>query len=250
MLPISITWPLNVLFGDRVDGDVGRLVELDVDDIGLIHLDFGGDQRHVGDGHDEACGRVLNARHHGFADAHRQIGHHAVERADRVVLLQNVVEAGQGGVHLRDAPLRTIELRRRLFALRLHLRQPGFRLRAGPPPGNRSSPSWCRIPVWAISFSSSICLRAIEVQTRALEIGLRAVDGSGRGEQVLVHGFDTGLGGGRVGLGRIQGRVLRCTSASGWTDSSFASICPLPTWSPSLTMMSVIRPMTLAPILK
>ena len=68
------------LVGNGVDGDVRRLAQLDVDDIGFIHLHFGGDQRHIGDGHDDAALGILNAGHHGFAHAHGQVGHHAIER--------------------------------------------------------------------------------------------------------------------------------------------------------------------------
>ena len=155
------------------------------------------------------AGRVLHARHHNFAHPDRKIGHDAIDRADRDVLLQNVVESGQRRTHLRDAPLRTIELRRRLFALRFHLRQPGFRLAQARRQGIVAR-------LLGVEFLSGDELlfqhlfRAIEFQSRALEVSLRAVDGRGRGEQVLVHGFDTGFGGRRVGEGRIQGRVLRC----------------------------------------
>jgi hypothetical protein len=34
--------------GQGVDGDLGGLAELDVDDVGLVDLDFGGDDAHVG----------------------------------------------------------------------------------------------------------------------------------------------------------------------------------------------------------
>ncbi len=38
--------------GKGIDGDVDGLVELDVDDVGLVDLDLGGDDGHVGEGHE------------------------------------------------------------------------------------------------------------------------------------------------------------------------------------------------------
>ena len=43
---------LENLAGEGVDGDVRRLTDLDVDDVGLVDLDLGGYDAHVGDGHD------------------------------------------------------------------------------------------------------------------------------------------------------------------------------------------------------
>ena len=43
---------LEDLAGQGVDGDVGGLADLDVDDVGLVDLDFGGDHAHVGEGHE------------------------------------------------------------------------------------------------------------------------------------------------------------------------------------------------------
>ena len=37
--------------GKGIDGDVGGLVHGDVDDVGLVDLDLGGDDAHVGEGH-------------------------------------------------------------------------------------------------------------------------------------------------------------------------------------------------------
>ena len=54
----------------RVDGHFSRLVQLHVHNVGLIHLNFGSDDRHVGNRHDGAGGGILHARNHGFAHAH------------------------------------------------------------------------------------------------------------------------------------------------------------------------------------
>ena len=127
---------LEGLVGDGVDGDVHRLAEGHVDDIGLIHLDFGGDQRHVGDGHDDGAVLVLEAGHDGFADADGEVGDHAVERGEGVVLLQQVVEADQVSLRHRDPALGGGELGGDLLALGAGLGQAGFGLRgrrtAGP----------------------------------------------------------------------------------------------------------------------
>ena len=58
---------LEDLAGEGVDGDFGGLADLDVDDVGLVHLDFSGDHTHIGDGHDGRAFGVLNAFDDGFA---------------------------------------------------------------------------------------------------------------------------------------------------------------------------------------
>src|SRR6266849_2576894 len=67
-----------------VDRDIGHLVQLDVYDIGLIHFHFGGDQRHVGDGHDHRARQIGQAWNHGLTHAHWQVGHYAVKRRVRI----------------------------------------------------------------------------------------------------------------------------------------------------------------------
>ena len=65
--------------GKRIDGDVDRLAHGDVDDVGLVDLDLGGDDGHVGEGHQGGAFGVLDADDDGFAFAHRHVGHEAVE---------------------------------------------------------------------------------------------------------------------------------------------------------------------------
>ncbi len=74
---------LEDLAGHGVDGDIGRLADLDVDDVGLVHLDFGGNDAHIGDGHQSGAFGVLNADDDGLAFADRQVGHDAVKGRDR-----------------------------------------------------------------------------------------------------------------------------------------------------------------------
>ncbi len=83
------------LVGDGVDGDFGGLSHLDVDDVGLVDLDFGGDHAHVGDGHDGGAFGVLDAQDHGFTLAHRLVGHDAVKGCDGLGKVEGVLVAAQ-----------------------------------------------------------------------------------------------------------------------------------------------------------
>ena len=65
--------------GEGIDGDVGGLAERTVDDVGLVDLDFGGDDRHVGEGHQGGALGILDADDDGFAFAHGLVGDDAVE---------------------------------------------------------------------------------------------------------------------------------------------------------------------------
>ena len=70
---------LEDLAGQGIDRDVGGLAELDVDDVRLVDLDLGGDDAHIGDGHQGRAFGVLDADDHGLALAHGDVGHEAVE---------------------------------------------------------------------------------------------------------------------------------------------------------------------------
>ena len=72
--------------GKGVDGDVGGLADLDVDDVGFVHLDFGGDDAHVGEGHQRGAFGVLDADDHGLAFANGHVGDDAVKGRDEMVL--------------------------------------------------------------------------------------------------------------------------------------------------------------------
>jgi hypothetical protein len=69
--------------GQGIDGDVGGLADLDVDDVGLVDLDLGGDDGHVGEGHQGGAFGVLDADDDGFALADGDVGDEAVEGARR-----------------------------------------------------------------------------------------------------------------------------------------------------------------------
>src|SRR6267378_2164921 len=70
---------LKRLARNGVDGDVRRLPQFYVHDIGFIHLHFDGNDLLVGNGHQGASRRILNAHHHGLAFAYGQVRYHAVK---------------------------------------------------------------------------------------------------------------------------------------------------------------------------
>ena len=74
------------------------------------------------------AGLILQAGHDGFAHANRQVGDHAIERRERVVLMQHVVDPHQVGLRLAMRRCMEARLRGVLLALRAGLRDAGFRL--------------------------------------------------------------------------------------------------------------------------
>ena len=79
-LPDLGDFALEGLVGDSVNRHLGRLPEPHVDDVRLIHFDFGGNHGQIGDLVEQAPHRVLNSRNHVFAHVHGQRGNHAIER--------------------------------------------------------------------------------------------------------------------------------------------------------------------------
>ncbi len=90
---------------------------LDVDDVGLVDLDFGGHDAHVRDGHDRGAFGVLNALDHGLAFAHGFVGHHAVKGRDGAGQVQHVLIAAQRGDGRLQVPARGVGLRLGLVEL-------------------------------------------------------------------------------------------------------------------------------------
>ncbi len=88
--------------GQGIDGDVGGLVERDVDDVGLVDLDLGGDDGHVGEGHQGGSLGVLDADDDGLAFADGDVGDEAVEGGAAVGLVEGVVVAALAGDGLVD----------------------------------------------------------------------------------------------------------------------------------------------------
>ncbi len=89
---------LEDLAGEGVDGNVGGLAEPDVDDVGFVDLDLGGDDGHVGDGHEGGALGVLDAFDDGFAFANGLIGDDAVEGGDGDGAAEHVLVGTVGGL--------------------------------------------------------------------------------------------------------------------------------------------------------
>ncbi len=88
--------------GQGIDGDVGGLVEGDVDDVGLVDLDLGGDDGHVGEGHDGGAAGVLNSDDDGLAFADGDVGDEAIEGCAADGLVEGVVVGALAGDGLID----------------------------------------------------------------------------------------------------------------------------------------------------
>ena len=80
-----------------IDGDVGFLAVLHVDDVGLIDLDFGGDHGHVSEGHERRAFGVLNALDDHFTLADRLIGDDAIKGSDGDGAVQEILIDAQRG---------------------------------------------------------------------------------------------------------------------------------------------------------
>ena len=76
--PTSVTWPLKVRPG-RASTVTSAAWPRDVDDVGFIDLDLGGDDGHVGEGHQGGALGVLDADDDGLAFADGDVGDEAVE---------------------------------------------------------------------------------------------------------------------------------------------------------------------------
>ena len=62
LLPTSVTLPVNVLSGMASMLHLGELADLHDRDVGLVDLDLGLDDRHVGDGAAAPCRRCSSCR--------------------------------------------------------------------------------------------------------------------------------------------------------------------------------------------
>ena len=96
--------PLEDLAGNGVDGHFCGLAHLNIDDIGLVHFDLGGDNAHVRDGHDRGAFCVLNTLDDGFALTERLIGHNSVKGGDGAGQFQHVLLAAQRGPAVPKCP--------------------------------------------------------------------------------------------------------------------------------------------------
>jgi hypothetical protein len=132
---------LEDLAGQGVDGDVGGLADLDVDDVGLVHLDLGGDDAHVGQGHQRGAFGVLNADDDGLAFAHGLVGHDAVKGRDGDGEVEHVLVGAQRGFLGLHVAARRVGLRLGLVELGDGLGQRGD-------VECRRRPFWRRSPAW------------------------------------------------------------------------------------------------------
>ena len=221
LLPISVTTALNVFLGIASMLTSAGWPSLHVDDVGFVHLDFGGDDGHVGQSHERAARRILDADDDGLAFPHRQVRDHAVVGRGVGGLLQHVGGVRQVGAVLRDVAIGGVLLRLGLRNARLGLRQSGLRRLPGS--------------FLAVEFRLGDqrvfeqTLRPGPIQLGAFEVGLRAVQ-VGRG-RIQRRG-----GGDGIGLGCVDAKPgVAFTSAEDCTFSSCASNWPFLTRSPSLT---------------
>ena len=76
--------------GQGIDGDVGGLTELHIDDVGLVDLDLRGDDGHIGEGHEGGALGVLDADDDGLTLAHGDVGDEAVEGSAGDGLIEGV----------------------------------------------------------------------------------------------------------------------------------------------------------------
>jgi hypothetical protein len=89
------------LVGEGVDGDLGGLAEGDVDDVGLVDFDLGGDDGHVGEGHQGGTLSVLDAEDDCLTLANGDVGDEAVEGSEAPGEAEGIVIALQHGGALR-----------------------------------------------------------------------------------------------------------------------------------------------------
>ena len=184
---------LEGLAGHGVYGHVGVLSVAHVDDVGLVHFYFGGDHGHIGNGHQEAAGGVLNAGDHVFSHAHGDETDHAVNGSRVGGLAQNVFCAREHGAAL-------FVLRPRPPHLRLQLKDPG-----GAGVGCSDGAvvrRFARVVVGLRDQAVLIqALAALPVELGALEVGFSL-------RQVGLGSLVVGVGGSHPGYGGIQSSQL------------------------------------------
>ena len=103
--------PFEDLAGQSVHGHIGRLADLNVDNVGLVHLHLGGDDAHVRQGHQNRALVALDAFHHRFALADGQVGHDGVKGSHGGCQIERILVGTQGS-HLHfQVPAQRIGLR-------------------------------------------------------------------------------------------------------------------------------------------
>ena len=84
--------------GQSVDGDIRYLAIGHVNDVGLVDFDLGGDDRHVGEGHEGRAFGVLDALDDHLALADGLVGDDAVEGSDGDGSVEVILLGREGGL--------------------------------------------------------------------------------------------------------------------------------------------------------
>ena len=107
----------------RIHFDARLLAQLNAHNIGLIHFDFGGDDRHVSDRHQGRPRLVLNPNDGDLPFVYRQVRDDAVERRTYRRLRKHISGANQPRTLLRDSNSGAVVLLQYLAQLRFSLRE-------------------------------------------------------------------------------------------------------------------------------
>ena len=202
---------LEDLAWQGVDGDFSGLAELDVDDVGFVDFDLGGDHAHVGQGHEGGTLGVLDAFNDGFAFTDRLVGDDAVKRRDRHGEVEGILVHAQVG------------------DLGLQVSAVGFGLCFGLIECRHGLIHGSHVGIVGRFFQVVVLLGhdaglikglgALPVQPLLLQVGLGVLD-------IGLSGLLVGDIGGNIGFGGGDGGLLARTVASCWTCSTVATVCP------------------------
>ena len=182
---------------EGVDGDVGGLAEGDVDDVGLVDLDFRGDDGHIGEGHQGGAFGVLDAKDDGLAFADGNVGDEGVEGGAALGEAEGVVAAAQGGDGLVDVAVSGCGLSLGLGDGGLTLLQGRF--------GDVEGGFFGVVILLGDEFGLVEGPGAVEVEALLLEVGLGLDDVGFGGALCGGVGLDVGPGGGDGGVLRLDG---------------------------------------------
>ncbi len=178
--------------GESVDGYICRLAHTDVDDVGFVDFDFGGDDGHVGEGHDGGSAGVLDAYNDGFALTDGDVGDEAVEGGAADGFVEGVKVRALAGDGLIDVGALGL-------GLGLGLGERGDALGEG----GRGHVVGCFFAVVVLLGNELFVIErlgAVVVQALLFEIGLGLNNVGFGGFLGCDEGVDVGFGGGDGGL--------------------------------------------------
>ena len=191
---------LECFSGQRIHGDLGRLADLNVDDVGLVHLHLRGHDAHVRQGHQRGAFGVLDAFHHRLTLANGLVGHDAVKGGDGDGPVEQILVEAQAGYLGLQVPALGIGIGLGLVETRHGLCHRGY------------------IEVVGRLFSVKILLGhdavfveglgALPVKTLLFQIGLGVLDVGLSGLFRGNVGANVGPGGGDGGLLAFNVRLL------------------------------------------